>query len=106
MYDHPVGTHSPGSHRCSVEHQVGGVVEQEPVLATTGLSLGAIGHDYWLRPTGSGHGTPLDPYRKPGSAVAAQSALVDYIEERGGTEVGQCPPTRQVGIKTDHIGGP
>ena len=103
MDDDPVGPDGPCRHRGAVEHQVRGVVEQVAVLAAGWLSFRPVGDDDRLGPARPGHGTPLDPHRKPGATVAAQSALLHGIEEGGCSHNRKRPPASQVGIEVHNV---
>ena len=76
------GPEGPGRHRRAVEHQVGELVDQQPVLAAGRLALGAVGHDDRAPQPGRSQRAPLGGQGEPGPALAPQPAALQLVEER------------------------
>ena len=85
--DQLVGADGAGGEHAAVEHQVGQALEQQAVLGARGLSLGRVReHDRPLAERRRRRRPPpqLPRKRERGAAAAAQTGLLDELDQRAG----------------------
>ena len=85
------GPEGPGRHRGPVEHEMGELVHQEPVLAAGRLAFGAVGHDHRSPHPGRSQGAPLGGQGEPRPALSPQPAALQLVEERDPRQSGRSP---------------